>query len=83
MKFKVEVDCTPEEARSFLGLPDLADLQKEATDALNERLRASIGSMDPDSLMKTWFGGADMTDWSETVKNFWAAAGVEPKEKPK
>jgi len=23
MKFNVEVECTPEEARSFLGLPDL------------------------------------------------------------
>ncbi|MCW2364726.1 hypothetical protein M2341_000173 [Sphingobium sp. B7D2B] len=23
MKFKVDVECTPEEARSFLGLPDL------------------------------------------------------------
>lgn len=23
MKFNVDVDCTPEEARSFLGLPDL------------------------------------------------------------
>lgn len=23
MKFKIEVDCTPEEARDFMGLPDL------------------------------------------------------------
>ena len=23
MKFHVDVDCTPEEARSFLGLPDM------------------------------------------------------------
>jgi hypothetical protein len=23
MKFTVDVDCTPEEARSFLGLPDM------------------------------------------------------------
>jgi hypothetical protein len=26
MKFTVDVDCTPEEARSFLGLPDLTPL---------------------------------------------------------
>ncbi|WP_371917856.1 DUF6489 family protein, partial [Pseudomonas sp. FW306-02-F08-AA] len=24
MKINVEVDCTPEEARRFMGLPDLA-----------------------------------------------------------
>jgi hypothetical protein len=23
MKFKIEIDCTPEEARDFMGLPDL------------------------------------------------------------
>lgn len=26
MKFTINVDCTPEEARSFLGLPDLTPL---------------------------------------------------------
>lgn len=26
MQFKVDVDCTPEEARAFLGLPDLKPL---------------------------------------------------------
>ena len=27
MKITVNVDCTPEEARSFLGLPDVQPLQ--------------------------------------------------------
>ena len=26
MQFKVDIDCTPEEARAFLGLPDLKPL---------------------------------------------------------
>lgn len=27
MKFTVDVECTPEEARSFLGLPDMKPVQ--------------------------------------------------------
>ena len=29
MKVKIDIDCTPEEARTFFGLPDLGPLQKE------------------------------------------------------
>jgi hypothetical protein len=76
MKFKVEVDCTPEEARTFLGLPDLAELQKGATDELMDRLRESVGGMDPEGLMKTWFGGGDMKGWEQMQKSFWSAAGL-------
>src|SRR6516164_5311770 len=28
MKFKIDIDCTPEEARAFLGLPDVKPLQE-------------------------------------------------------
>ena len=29
MKVNVEIDCTPEEARAFFGLPDVAPLQEK------------------------------------------------------
>ena len=39
MKFNVDVDCTPEEARAFLGLPDLSPIHDRyvqmALDAMN------------------------------------------------
>ncbi|MFW5680430.1 MAG: DUF6489 family protein, partial [Pseudomonadota bacterium] len=28
MKVRIEVDCTPEEARAFLGLPEVRPLQE-------------------------------------------------------
>ena len=28
MKFKIDIDCTPQEARTFLGLPDVESVQK-------------------------------------------------------
>jgi hypothetical protein len=29
MKVNIEIDCTPEEARRFMGLPDVTGLQEE------------------------------------------------------
>jgi hypothetical protein len=34
MKVNVEVDCTPEEARRFLGLPDVAKANEAYIDAV-------------------------------------------------
>ncbi len=41
-----------------------------------DRIRASVGTMDPESLMKPWFGGGDVSGGEQTMKNFWSAAGV-------
>jgi len=32
MKIKIEIDCTPQEARSFFGLPDLEPIHDAVTD---------------------------------------------------
>ena len=54
MKFKVDIDCTPEEARTFLGLPDVKPLQEALLTELEERLRATLKAMDPEAMLKTW-----------------------------
>lgn len=54
MKFKVDLDCTPEEARAFLGLPDVKPLQEALMPELEERLRATLKAMDPEAMLKTW-----------------------------
>ena len=48
MKVKIDIDCTPEEARTFFGQPDLGPLQKEMMSQMQERMRAAMASMDPD-----------------------------------
>lgn len=56
MKFTVNCDCTPEEARSFLGLPDLTPIHdqyvKAVTDAMSgvtslEQMEAIFRNMTP------------------------------------
>ena len=45
MKVNIEIDCTPEEARSFLGLPDVAPANKIYVDALTNAMKG-VGSID-------------------------------------
>ena len=37
MKVKIDIDCTPEEARTFFGLPDLGPLQQAMLKAMQEK----------------------------------------------
>jgi Family of unknown function (DUF6489) len=54
MKLKLDIDCTPDEARAFLGLPDVKPLQEALLPEVEERLRATLTAMDPQAMLKTW-----------------------------
>ena len=54
MKVTIDIDCTPDEARTFLGLPDVKPMQEHMMQELQERMSASVRAMSPDEMMKTW-----------------------------
>lgn len=54
MKVNVEVDCTPAEARAFLGLPDVTPLNDAMVAEMQKRMEANVAAMQPEELMKTW-----------------------------
>ena len=54
MKVTFDIDCTPEEARKFLGLPDVAPMQEAMMKELEERMRDNLNNLDPETFMKTW-----------------------------
>ena len=54
MKVNVEIDCTPAEARAFLGLPDVAPLNEAMVEEMQKRMQANVAAMQPEELMKTW-----------------------------
>ena len=54
MKINVEIDCTPEEARQFLGLPDVKPMQDRLMADLQERMASSLKAMDPAEMLTTW-----------------------------
>ena len=54
MKIKLDIDCTPEELRGFFGLPDVGPMQEELLKEVEERLRANVKALDPETMLKTW-----------------------------
>ncbi len=54
MKMTIEVDCTPEEARRFMGLPDVSALNEHLVNEMKGRIDANMSMMSPDELVKNW-----------------------------
>ena len=59
MKVRVEVDCSPHEARAFLGLPDVAKLNEHMVQEMKKRMEANMAMVAPEELIRSWmtFGG--------------------------
>lgn len=76
MKINVDVECTPEEARTFLGLPDVKPMQDALLKQAEERISASMQAMDPETMMKTWLPAG--VAGFEQMQKFWSnfAAGA-------
>jgi Family of unknown function (DUF6489) len=55
MKVNVEVDCTPEEARQFFGLPDVQPMQTAVMERLQQQMISNIEKVSPEALMQSWF----------------------------
>ena len=54
MKITFDIDCTPEEARVFLGLPDVRPMQDALMAEVGERMSANLRAMEPAEMMKLW-----------------------------
>lgn len=70
MKVNVNVDCTPEEARAFIGLPNIAPLQERMMKEMENRMAENLQNLDPETFMKTWLP-MTMEGWGEMQKMFW------------
>jgi hypothetical protein len=54
VKLTIEVDCSPEEARAFLGLPDVSPLNQRLVEEMQSRLSTNMSLLSPDELVKNW-----------------------------
>ena len=75
MKVNFDIECTPEEARAFFGLPDVAPLQERMMKELEDKMLENLKSMDPDKIVQTWLP-ATIQGWGEMQKMFWAQMGM-------
>jgi hypothetical protein len=63
MKLNITVDCTPEEARAFLGLPDLTLVNESLVAAIKQRIEQNIELVSPEFYLKQWYSmGGQATD---------------------
>lgn len=70
MKVTVNVDCTPEEARTFMGLPDVQPMQQAVMAELEQQMKKNIQAMSPESMVQTWMP-AGLRGAESLQKMFW------------
>ena len=71
MKVNFNIECSPEEARSFLGLPDVAPMQQALIADMEKRLRENINAMSPENILKTWLP-AGLQNVEQAQNLFWS-----------
>ena len=71
MKFTVDVDCTPEEARRFLGLPDLSPVHQVYIDKMQRFVSEGVTPDMVGEMMKNWapMSEAGMNMWRQMFEN--------------
>ncbi|WP_323760790.1 DUF6489 family protein [Maricaulis sp.] len=78
MKVKIDIDCTPEEARHFLGLPDVSRINDAMVDEVVKRTEANLDSMEPEALMRQWsaVGGQMTNQFMEMMRQAGGVSGT-------
>lgn len=72
MKIKFDIDVTPQELRTFFGLPDVEPLQQEMMARIRDNMLQGVAGFDPMSLMKP-FLPANVQSLEGMQKAFWDA----------
>ena len=59
MKMTINIDCTPQEARTFMGQPDVEAFNAWMVEQMKASFEQNAEMLKPDELMKGWmaFGG--------------------------
>lgn len=80
MKMTIQVDCTPEEARRFLGLPDVSGLNEHLMQEMSKRIDANISMLSPEEFLKNWmsFGAGAQDQFRKMMEA--GLGGSAPKE---
>lgn len=67
MKIHIDVDCTPEEARTMFGLPDVKPMQAAMMTLIEERMKKTLSAMEPEALFSMWLpaGVQGLEQWQK------------------
>ena len=70
MKVTVNVECSPEEARTFFGLPDVVPLQGAMLDQMKAQMQKAATALEPETMMKMMFPN-NAESFGDMQKAFW------------
>ena len=73
MKITVDIDCTPQEARTSSALTDIPPLQEAMMARLQEQMEGQLEQMNPEELMKSWLVPG-MESFGKFQQAMWQAA---------
>ncbi len=54
MKVTIEIDCTPDEARQYMGLPDVKPMQAALMARMEAQMAEAADRLSPDALLRSW-----------------------------
>ena len=80
MKVKVDIECTPQEARTFLGLPDLTPVHEAMVDKMVSLAKDGVSAQDMEAMVRAWMPGMG-ENWQAIQKAFWSAASSTTSDK--
>ncbi len=71
MKITFDIDCTPAEARAFLGLPDLTPLHDAYLAKMTGLMTDGIGAADFERMTRAWLPGLSegIETWRQAMFN--------------
>ncbi len=77
MKISVDVDCTPEEARRFMGLPDMSGVHEVYIDKMKKMIEEGVTADTMETMMRNWMpmGEAGMNLWRSMFDQISRAGG--------
>ena len=67
MKVTMTIDCTPDEARQFLGLPDVKPMQAALMAKMEAQMHEAAERFAPDAVLRSWMSLAPQG--AETIRD--------------
>lgn len=69
MKISIDIDCSPEEARRFFGLPDVAQVNDTVIEAVQARMTEALQRIDGETLLRDWMASGTQA-WQNMQSSF-------------
>jgi hypothetical protein len=79
MRFTVNIECTPEEARDFFGLPDVKSMQEAVMTGMQQQMQAGMQVFEANPILQPWI--KLQMDNLQQFQNLFLSAPAQPEKK--